>query len=193
MAQWLDQSHVMYNDFRDGNYCTVILDLEDKSERIIRRAVYAVSADKKIALSLDFSRLHRLRPGYGYANIPDRTKNEKCPQKTCIWKINIETGEVTPLLKYTDFMNFEKRSEMEGAEHKVNHLMISPNGKRFMVLHRWFKNGEKYTRLVTCNMDGTEMYNLSDDNFVSHCCWKNNEEILSYLNKKESGKGYYLI
>ena len=78
---------------------------------------------------------------------------------------------------------------MEGAEHKVNHLMISPNGKRFMVLHRWFKNGEKYTRLVTCNMDGTEMYNLSDDNFVSHCCWKNNEEILSYLNKKESGKG----
>lgn len=90
-------------------------------------------------------------------------------------------------------MNFEKRSEMEGAEHKVNHLMISPNGKRFMVLHRWFKNGEKYTRLVTCNMDGTEMYNLSDDNFVSHCCWKNNEEILSYLNKKESGKGYYLM
>lgn len=82
---------------------------------------------------------------------------------------------------------------MKGAEHKVNHLMISPDGNRFMVLHRWFKNKVKYTRLVTCNMDGTGMYNLSDDDFVSHCCWKNNYEILSYLNKHDGGKGYYLM
>lgn len=193
MAQWLDQNHVLYNDFRNGRYCAIITDLRDKSERIIPKAVYTVSSDKKTALSLDFSRLHRLRPGYGYVNIPDKTAKEKCPDKTCIWKIDIETGEVIPVLKYTDFANFEKRPEMEGAEHKVNHLMISPNGKRFMVLHRWFKNGEKFTRLVTCNIDGGDMYNLSDDNFVSHCCWKNDREILSYLNKKESGKGYYLM
>ena len=67
---------------------------------------------------------------------------------------------------------------MTGAEHKINHLMISPDGNRFMVLHRWFQNGVKYTRLVTCGMDGSDMYNLSDDDFVSHFCWKNNEEIL---------------
>lgn len=193
MAQWLDKNHVLFNDFRNEEYCTVVVDLRDKSERIIHKAVYTVSVDKKTALSLDFSRLHRLRPGYGYVNLPDRTDKEKCPDKACIWKIDIETGEVTPVLKYTDFANFEKRPEMEGAEHKVNHLMLSPSGKRFMVLHRWFKKGEKFTRLVTCNIDGTDMYNLSDDDFVSHCCWKNDDEILSYLNKKDGGKGYYLM
>lgn len=193
MAQWLTNSEILYNDFRNGKYCSVILNIANRTERIIQMPVYVMSQDKETALSLDFSRLHRLRPGYGYSNIPETTKDKKCPNTTCIWKIDIETGDITPLLKYTDFAAFETKDTMKGAEHKVNHLMISPDGTRFMVLHRWFQKGVKYTRLVTCNMDGTEMYNLSDDDFVSHCCWKNNEEILSYLNKNDSGKGYYLM
>jgi glycosyltransferase involved in cell wall biosynthesis len=193
MAQWISENHILYNDIRDNKYCAVILNLKNKQERVINMPVYAMSSDRKTALSLDFSRLHRLRPGYGYVNIPERTRNQSCPDDTCIWKINIETGEIMPVLKYTDFATFEPRVEMEGAEHKVNHLMISPNGQRFMVLHRWFQKGVKYTRLITCNMEGTDMFNLSDDDFVSHCCWKNDEEILSYLNKSEGGKGYYLM
>lgn len=193
MAQWMDDKNILYNDYRNGAYCSVVLNLESGAEKIIEKPVYSVSPDKKTALTLDFNRLHRLRPGYGYANSEEVTKNDICPDKTCIWKIDLETGKVTPLLKYTDFANFEEKDVMKGAEHKVNHLMISPDGTRFMVLHRWFKNKVKYTRLVTCNMDGTGMYNLSDDDFVSHCCWKNNDEILSYLNKHDGGKGYYLM
>lgn len=193
MAQWLDCSTILYNDLRDNKYCSVILNLESKEERILNMPVYTLSADQKTALSLDFSRLHRLRPGYGYANLQEETDKEKCPNKTCIWKIDIARNTVTPLLTYADFAAFEPRLEMEDAEHKVNHLMLSPDGTRFMVLHRWFKNKVKYTRLVTCNIDGTDMYNLSDDDFVSHCCWKNDHEILSYLNKHDGGKGYYLM
>ncbi len=193
MAQWLSSDEILYNDFRHGSYRAVVLNLTTKAERIINMPVYAMSQDRKTALSLDFSRLHRLRPGYGYGNIPEKTKDEKCPDMTCIWKIDIATGKVTPLLNYTDFASFEPKENMTGAEHKVNHLMISPNGQRFMVLHRWFQRGVKFTRLITCNMDGSDMYNLSDDDFVSHCCWKNDKEILSYLNKKDDGKGYYLM
>lgn len=193
MAQWMDNNTILYNDFRDGKYCAVILNLVDRSERILEKPVYTVSADKKTALTLDFARLHRLRPGYGYANIADGTKGVLCPNEPCIWKIDLQTGATTPLLTYKDFYKFETRPEMEDAEHKVNHLMISPDGSRFMVLHRWFKNKVKYTRLVTCNIDGSEMYNLSDDDFVSHCCWKNNCEIISYLNRNDGGKGYYLL
>ena len=50
-------------------------------------------------------------------------------------------------------------------------------------MRRLFHN-EKFTRLITMNVDGSDMYNLSDDNFVSHCCWKNDKEILSFLRKK---------
>lgn len=193
MAQWMDENHILYNDVRNNKYCAVILTLSTKEERILPLPVYTVSADCKTALSLDFSRLHRLRPGYGYANIPEQTKDELCPDATCVWKMDIQSGVVEPILKYTDLATFEPRPEMENAEHKVNHLMLSPDGTRFMVLHRWFKDNVKYTRLVTCNIDGSDMYNLSDDDFVSHCCWKNDNEILSYLNKKDGGKGYYLM
>lgn len=196
MLQWLGpdfEKLVIYNDFREGNFCSIILNIETGKERIIKNPVYTVSADGATALSLDFTRLHRLRKGYGYANKEELTKDEKLPNATCIWKIDLVSGAVTPLLKYTDLASFEPRKDMEGAEHKVNHLMISPNGKRFMVLHRWFNGHRKYSRLVTCNIDGTEMFNLSDDDMVSHCCWKNDNEILAFENKYGSGPGYYLM
>ena len=202
MLQWLGpdfNDRVIYNDFRDGKYCSVVLKISfgekiiAKEERCYPMPVYSISIDGSFALSLDFSRLYRLRPGYGYYNLPEETRNEKIPDKTCIWKINLFTGQIESVLKYTDFYNFEHKSEMDNAEHKVNHLMISPNGKRFMVLHRWLHGGKKYTRLLTCNIDGSEMYNLNDDGMVSHCCWKDNEHILAFEYKKESGLGYYLM
>lgn len=197
MAQWLGpdfSTRLIYNDFRDGRYCSVVYNVnERKEEKVLPLPVYDVARNGSFALSLDFNRLHRMRPGYGYSNLPDRTKDMLCPDETCIWKMEIGTGEITPVLKYTDLAGFEPDESMEGAEHKVNHLMISPDGKRFMMLHRWFKNGHKHTRLVTCNVDGTERYNLSDDVFVSHCYWKNDLEILSFLRKRETGDHYYLM
>lgn len=198
MAQWLGpdfKDTIIYNDMRDGNYCSVILNVMSGKERVLPMPVYTVSTDGKTALSLDFSRLHSLRLGYGYSALPEATKDVALPDTTCIWKMNIETGEVTPLLKYTDFANFQPRSEMleEGSVHKVNHLMLSPNGKRFMVLYRWFCGQRKYTRLITCNVDGTDMYVLNDDDMTSHCFWKNDEEIIAFERKKEYGPGYYLM
>lgn len=198
MAQWLGpdyKSRILYNDMRDGRYCSVVLNVETAEERVLPMPAYTVSADGKTALSLDFSRLHSLRLGYGYAVLPETTKGVALPDTTAIWKMDIETGNVTELLKYTDLANFQPRPEMleKGSVHKVNHLMISPNGKRFMVLYRWFCGQRKYTRLVTCNVDGTDMYVLSDDDMVSHCYWKNDEEIIAFENKHGSGPGYYLM
>ena len=197
MAQWLGPDfdrYLLYNDFREGRFCSVIYDTREGREvRILPLPVYDVARDGSFALSLDFSRLHRLRPGYGYSNLTDATAGQLCPDAPCVWRMDLADGTVTPLLKYTDFATFEPTPDMDGAEHKVNHLMLSPDGSRFMVLHRWLKNGHKRTRLVTVNSDGSGMYNLSDDGFVSHCCWKNDGEILSYLEKRGTGRHYYLM
>ncbi len=198
MLQWLGPDYsscVIYNDYREDKYVSVILTLATMEEKVIPAAVYSVSADGKFALTLDFSRLYNLRPGYGYYNMPEKTKDAALPDTTAIWKVDLETGEVSDLLKYTDFANFQPRPEMQevGAIHKVNHIMLSPNGKRFMVLYRWFNGQRKYTRLITCNVDGTDMYVLSDDDMVSHCFWKNNSAILAFENKKKGGPGYYLM
>ncbi|UZQ85767.1 hypothetical protein ODU73_000134 [Thermoclostridium stercorarium] len=196
MLQWLGPDYskkIIYNDFRYGKYCSVILNIETMEEKIISMPVYSVSRDGKFALTLDFSRLHRLRKGYGYSILPDYTKDEKCPDKPCIWYVDLTSGKIKPILKYTDFADFETRSEMREAEHKVNHIMLNPSGNRFMVLHRWFCGSKKYTRLITANIDGSDMYNLNDDDMTSHCYWKNDTEILAYTRKKAVGDGYYLL
>lgn len=198
MLQWLGPDFdrkIIYNDFRNGSFCSVILDVFDGSEHVINMPVYTVSGNGKLALTLDFTRLYSLRPGYGYYNLPEKTKGIALPGTPCIWKIDIDTGECSPLLKYTDFASFKSRKEMlePGTIHKVNHLMLRPDGKRFMVLYRWFYGQRKYTRLITCSVDGTDMYLLSDDDMVSHCCWKNEDMILAFENKHKSGPGYYLM
>ncbi len=196
MLQWLGSDYserIIFNDFRDGGYCSVILNLKNKEEKVLDMPVYSVSNDGKFALTLDFSRLHRLRKGYGYSNLVELTANEKVPDKPCIWHINIETNETKSVVKYTDFANFENRPEMDGAEHKINHIMLNPSGDRFMVLHRWLNGMQKYTRLVTANIDGSGLFNLSDDNMTSHCYWKSDIEVLAYAHKKNTGNGYYLM
>lgn len=198
MAQWLGpdfSSKMIYNTMRDGRYCAVILDVATLQERILPLPVYTVSQDGETALSLDFSRLHNLRPGYGYAAVAEETAGISLPDSPAVWRINIRSGEVTPILSYKDFAHFSPRPEMQDTQavHKVNHLMLSPDGRRFMVLYRWLCGRRKYTRLITCNTDGSEMYLLSDDDMVSHCYWKNNEEILAYERKKDGGLGYYLM
>ena len=197
MAQWLApdfKNKIIYNDFRDNKFVSVVYNFKTKKEeRVYDRPIYDIARSGEFALSLDFTRLHRLRRGYGYANILESTRMEKCPDQACIWRIDLKTGIVEPILKYTDLIQFETRNEMLNAEHKVNHIMISPDCKRFMFLHRWFKHNKKFTRLITANIDGSDMYNLSDDDFVSHCCWKNDGEILAFLRKKGSGDHYYLM
>lgn len=198
MLQWLGPNfdeEIIYNDCIDNVYCSIILNIKTMKKRIINCPVYSVSQRGDFALTLDFSRLYNLRPGYGYYNIKEKTKDIKLPDETCIWKVNLRNGEIEDLLKYTDFASFKPRHEMEdkNSVHKVNHLMISPNGKRFMVLYRWFNGQRKYTRLITCDINGKNMYLLSDDDMVSHCYWKNDKEILAFENKKKTGPGYYLM
>lgn len=199
MAQWLGpdfSSRILFNDYRDGKYVSVIKEIESGKEKVIPAPVYSVSKDGKTALTLDFSRLYNLRPGYGYYNVPETTKDIALPDATAVWKIDLESGDAQPLLTYKDFASFQPRPEMQevGSVHKVNHLMLSPSGKRSMVLYRWFVGQRKYTRLITFDTaDGKNMYVLSDDDMVSHCFWKDDEHILAFENKKDGGPGYYLM
>ena len=199
MLQWLGpdfSSRILFNDYRDGRYVSVVKDIKSGEERVIPAPVYTVSADGKTALTLDFSRLYNLRPGYGYYNVSEETKGVALPDATAVWKIDLTTGGIQSLLTYKDFATFQPRSEMQeaGSVHKVNHLMLSPSGERCMVLYRWFVGERKYTRLVTFDTaDGKNMYVLSDDDMVSHCFWKDDEHILAFENKKDGGPGYYLM
>ena len=82
MLQWLGSApdrEIIYNGFDDGKYFSVIRDIHDGKTRRLPLPVYAISPDGKQAVSLDFDRVNRLRPGYGYMAMPERHPDEAAP------------------------------------------------------------------------------------------------------------------
>lgn len=195
MLQWLGDSNdtIIFNDINHDKYVSRILNTETMQERIIDAPIYSLSKDGKTALTLDFSRLHRLRPGYGYSNLEDRSKNQALPDGYCIWNIDIGASKIKGILTYRQLYEFQYDDSMKDAEHKVNHIMINPKGNRFMFLHRWIKKGVKKTRLLTADIDGNNLFCLLNDDMVSHCNWKNDNTILCWAHKNGLGNHYYLL
>ena len=197
MLQWLGpdfSKKIIFNDFRDGKYCSVILNIEDKTEKVLKTPVYSVSSDGKTAITLDFSRLNSFGIGYGYCNVPDYTKDKKCPDIPCMWKIDIEKDFVEELpFSYKSLSEFGFQDSMKDGYHKINHIMLNPAGNRFMFIHRWIVNGVKHHRLLTCNIDGSDLYILLDHGMVSHNNWKDDKTIISFCYTQEEGEAYHIL
>jgi len=193
MTTWLDDENIIHNDFDGDKYISKIVNIKTKNAKIVDFPVYAVSKDGKFALSLNFSRLARLRPDYGYfnrdfAHIPRYDENDG------IYKIDPEKNRSDLIVSFRDLAGFKPVKSMEDAWHKVNHIDIASDNKRFIFLHRWFAtNGKKYSRLITADTDGKNLYCLAGDEMVSHACWKDNNKIVCRAEKENLGEKYFLF
>jgi hypothetical protein len=196
MLQWLGPDYsdrIIFNDYRNGRLCSVIHEINNGSETIISYPVYSVASSGKWAITLDFSRLHSLRPGYGYINTPDTTKGIKIPNLPCISYIDLQSGISKDLLFYDQLSSFFPRNTMIDAFHKVNHIIINNSSNRIMFLHRWLRNGVKFDRLMTCDIDGENMRVLLDEDMVSHCNWIGEKTIIAFAHTRQYGNHYYYI
>lgn len=192
MLTWLDENRFIHNFF-DGSYKSKIINIDTRDEKIIDFPIYSVSKTGDFAISLNFSRLAKLRPDYGYFN-RDLNKINKLDKNDGVYFIDLEKNETKLIITFEELLKFNYREEMKDAWHKVNHLEISPDSKRFIFHHRWFDdNGRKWSRLISVNVDGSDIYILSDDNMVSHCIWKNSSEIVGWMRKNGIGDRYFLL
>lgn len=194
--QWFPKNEnqlIVYNKLVNGEYGSVIQNIET-GETMHQYEFPLYDVDKKglWAISLNFSRLHRLRPGYGYVNIPDATISEPCPENDGVWQMNLSTGEIRLLVSLKDLERIQPHKSMEGAIHYVNHLLFNPSGDRFMFLHLWVKGGKRFSRLFTCDADGRNLYLLANEGLVSHHTWKSDSELLVYSYHKDSGRCYHM-
>jgi hypothetical protein len=195
--QWFPEDEnnlIIYNKLVDKNYGSVVKDI--KSKKIIKklyRPIYQIDKHGKHALSLNFSRLNRLRPGYGYANIPDPFEGQASPDDDGVWLIDLVSGKDQLILTLKQLAEISPLPTMEGAEHYVNHLAFNPSGNRFLFFHLWIKNNLRYNRLITCDLNGKNKCILTSTGLVSHYAWKSDTELLVTLYKQNSGTHYYLF
>jgi hypothetical protein len=194
--QWLGPDFhrkVIFNDFRNDNFVSVVKELSSSSEEIINKPIYDVTSDGKYAITLNFERLHLFRPGYGYISNSTKKSFSSFSQNDGIWNINLKTKKVKLIIS---LMQIAEISGMVGQRiscASFNHIMINPSGTRFMFLYRWKICNMEFTSLFTANMDGSNIYCLAHNGLVSHATWKNDRELLAWTNQKDKGEHYFLF
>jgi hypothetical protein len=198
MLQWLpgSKTEILWNDREDGRFVCRLLDVQTKKRRTIPHAIYAVSPDAKTAVAADFRRLNDVRPGYGYAGIPDPSL-ELAPKESGIWKVDLASGKSELILSVAEVAKFGKPTEdMKGAKHWFNHLLYSPDGSRFVFLHRWRPTGDKAgfrTRMLTARLDGTDLFVLDPSGQTSHFIWRDPQHLLAWTRPEGKQAGFYLF
>ena len=185
---------VLYNDIVAGSYGCVIQDVcSGNIIRSFQRPIYMVSRDGRWGLSLNFSRLQRLRPGYGYNVLSDISQNNPKPTDDGIWRIDMVTGDEKLLLSIHDIAELKPNPAVNRGEHYFNHLLFNVEGDRFMFFHICqLVDGSRHIRMLTSNINGDEVRVLNDSGHSSHYCWKDNDHLLCYSTVQNKGEGYYL-
>lgn len=197
MLQWMPTAPdhlIIYNGRGSDRFVSVICDVHTGETRILPRPIYAISNDGKSVLSLNFARLQQTRPGYGYAGFSDPWENELYPKEDGIYWMDLETGENRLIISLDQIVGIHHDRSMDNAKHWFNHLQFNTDNTRFLFLHRWKKSGQRHqTRMFTSNLDGSDIYCVANDDFVSHTYWRNPQQILAWANQDRIGQHYYLF
>jgi hypothetical protein len=182
---------VIYNRMVNGRYGCVVQDPENgETLRTYNRPLYSISPDGRHGISLNFSRLHRFRPGYGYPNLDDPTRGDSAPENDGLFHVDLETGESRLLVSIKRMAGIAPLDTMRNAGHYFNHVCFAPSGDRFLVFHLWQHNGKRHVRMAVFDLDG-KVLGLFGEGYVSHYAWKNDREILAFASVGGE-KGYYL-
>lgn len=190
LLQWFDDESVIYNDYRDGEFCSVIKSVKNGEERVLCAPLAHLSLDRRWGLSINFPRIWDFRPGYGYCDYRDRHYDENAPEDDGIFLVDVENNTSRLIISYKQLS--KEFPEKPHCDRKlvVNHITFNPSASRFLFLLRDFpeKAGDKWgTILVTANRDGSDMRNLTNYCGNSHYHWKNDREIMIYAQLPEWG------
>ena len=113
MLQWHPlhgDSEVIFNTRIGNEFKAVIRNIWSGEERLLSRAVANVDPLGRWALSINFSRLHDFRPGYGYAGIVDPFYYDKHPEDDGVFLVNLQDGSRL-IISYQDIVDFFKEHE----------------------------------------------------------------------------------
>lgn len=198
--QWINYNgdnnskHIIYNKSVNGHYGCIIQNI-DTHEIVseIDNPIYSLHSSGQSAISLNFSRLQRLRPGYGYNINHDQWKNDDAPKEDGIWYVDLEKNAKTLIFSLFDAQNFQPQDSMNDATHYFNHLCWNPSGTRFLVFHIWQGVDKKRKiRLLTMDKDGKNIFPVTNETHVSHYWWKSDDEIILYSTHFNTGEKFHI-
>ena len=193
MLQWLGpgfDQQVVYNtvDQNRQAFAGRIVDPADGSAIILDRPIYALDPLGRFALSLNFSRLHRTRPGYGYAGVDDATAGDDAPEDDGVWNVPLDGATPRLIFSLADAARLSPVPSQQGVEHWFNHIQLNPDASRLAFLHRWRKGRYGFlSRLITIDPEGNEPHLLADLDLFSHYDWVDRTSLVGWTAAPDRG------
>jgi len=197
MLQWLpgSASQVIWNGREGGRFVCHILDVFTRERRTVPHPVYSISPDARIAVAPDFRRVNDMRPGYGYCGLPDPWLDDPAPRDAGIWRVDLATGRQDLIISLAQIVEIPYGPGYPpGAKHWFNHLLFSPDGSRFIFLHRWRgPDGRGFaTRMFTATPEGKDIHFVVGG-LASHFIWRDPAHILVWAGHPSHGDAFYLF
>ena len=187
MGHWLghNDSLIIYNDFRNDRFVSVIMNVYTKKEqKIIPYPVSAVSPNGKEAVSINFARLRLTRPDYGYGgNGQEARADVTWPEDDGLFLVDLETDEAKLLVSIAQVRELVPQDPAPEIEY-FNHTLFSRDGSKIFWLAR--ATPTRNTTALTVNRDGASLLRcFPDDRGGSHFDWLNGDELMVTCDKRK--------
>ena len=197
MLQWRlgSKNEIIFNDRQDSRFVCHILDIRSRKKRTLPHPFYTINPDGHTAIAPDFRRIQDMRPGYGYAGLPDPHADDPAPRDSGIFRLELDTGRHELIISIADVAKIPNpHADLTGAKHYFNHLLFNPDGSRFIFLHRWrIKDQTGFgTRMLTAKPDGSDIRVVDDYGRTSHFIWRDTRHILAWAWHPSNGNAFYL-
>ena len=197
MLQWIPGSdrRIIWNDREGDRYVSRILDLDSGASLTLPAAIYAIAPDGRTAIGTDFRRLDDMRPGYGYAGIPDPNREVPAPEDAGIYTLDLTASGAEPelVIPVAEVAALPyPHGDIRTAKHYFNHLLFNTDGSRFIFLHRWRWGDGRRTMMLTAARDGSDLHVVDDYGRMSHFIWRDRETILGWSWRPSAGGAFYL-
>lgn len=185
MLQWRPgaKREILWNDRIGDQFVCHILDIATGKKRTVPHAIYSVGPDGRTAVAADFRRINDMRPGYGYAGLPDPYANARAPDDSGIFRIDLETGARELIISLAQVAAIPYPiADLSDKKHYFNHLLINPDGTRLEFLHRWAPRdaGDCRTRMLTAALSGSDTWVVDHSGCTSHFIWRDPQHILAW-------------
>lgn len=170
---------VLFNAVEENHYATIVWNIvEGIKIASYPIAFYDVTPDMRYGLGLNYDRLQRLRPGYGYSCFQDGTAGDSVPENEGIIRYDTTTGESKLLISLKELTKDLKVDD--NVEHYINHISVAPSGKKFLFFHLWSSvHTTKWgMKLYVADIETGKKICIEDRFVVSHYSWKNDNEII---------------
>ena len=197
-------SRVIWNDRLGGKFVCHIRDIYTGKQKTLPFPIYTISPDGRTALSVDFERINDLRPGYGYAGIPDPNHHVLAPEDAGIYRCDLETGKRELIisiarmnrmpLKESDDPSFQ---DFCTRKNWFNHLLFNTDGSRFVFLHRWKSPSKSNvggfgTLMYSSDPGGKDIRLVDGSGYTSHFIWRDAEHLAMWT-RYRGEDGFFLF